>query len=373
MITLRIYLRTNRKDGHGQSMIYFIVADEWISSTIKVHPDHWDQTAGSILKKHPKYYTISPIYQLYKSRAEQCISNYQTSDKVFNRKFFEEFVFSSPETAENPTVFNLIDEYCNIMDLSLGRLKHYKVLKNFITKMDPGTRIKDIDYTFGLNFLQLLRKCGNKQNTQCAKIKALKAIVHFAQRKELISKDPLSEIHIKEVDGTKNHLTAGELLSLENLYQQASLPALQQRILMYFLFSCYTGLRYSDIIVLKFYEIKNNCVVTTQEKTNKPVMVPLIKKAKALLQPGATGLCFKTHSNQVSNKNLKAIMKTAGIDKKITYHCSRHTFGTLSIYWGIPKEVVAELMGVDFKTVEIYAKIINEVKQREMLKWEQAV
>jgi len=63
-------------------------------------------------------------------------------------------------------------------------------------------------------------------------------------------------------------------------------------------------------------------------------------------------------------------MKEAFIDKKITYHCSGLTFGTLSIYWGIPDQVVAELMGIDLKTVKIYAKIMDQVKVREMGKWE---
>jgi site-specific recombinase XerD len=373
MITLRTYLRTNRKDGQGQSVIYFIVGDEWISSTIKVHPDHWDQATGSILKKNPKYYTINPIFQLYKSRAEQCISNYQTSNNSFSRQFFEQFVFASPEEAENPCILKLMDEYCEMMNLSYGRIKHFKVLKKYLVKITPFPKLHDINYSFALKLMQVLRTAGNKQNTITSKIKVLKAIVHFAQRKKLLKEDPLEMVKVKEVDGTKNHLTASELEILENLYQQGFLPAVQQAILKYFLFSCYTGLRYSDTIALKFYEIKNNCVITTQEKTDKPVVVPLITKAKALLQPGATGLCFKTHSNQVSNKYLKKIMAAAEIDKKITYHCSRHTFGTLSIYWGIPKEVVAELMGVDFKTVEIYAKIIDDVKSREMLKWEKKV
>lgn len=66
-------------------------------------------------------------------------------------------------------------------------------------------------------------------------------------------------------------------------------------------------------------------------------------------------------------------MDAAGINKKITYHCSRLTFGTLSIYWGIPDYVVAELMGIDIKTVKIYAKIVDQVKVREMQKWERKV
>ncbi|MEO6730317.1 MAG: site-specific integrase [Ferruginibacter sp.] len=140
--------------------------------------------------------------------------------------------------------------------------------------------------------------------------------------------------------------------------------------MQYFLFSCYTGLRYSDIISLKLDDIKTGFVKTTQEKTDKPVIVPIIKQAASLITPRLDALCFKTYTNQATNRFLKLIMQASGIDKKITYHCSRHTFGTLSIFWGIPLDVVAELMGVSMKTVKIYAQIDDQVKVREMLKWE---
>lgn len=372
MITLRTYLRTGRLDAAGQSIIYFIIGDEWISSTCKVAAQYWDADNGIIIKKHPKYYTVNPPFQLYKSRAEQCISNYQTSGNTFNRKYFEQVIFGGADDANNPIFVNLITEYCNANNLGSHRILQYKGLVKDINNIQYNIRLFEINYSFGLKFQRYLRTkkiLPNCENTVSAKLSRLKAIVHFAQKKELIQKDSLAGIKISEIKGTKKFLTAPELQVLEQLYADAKLNPVHQQILKYFLFSCYTGFRYSDIVQLKFYDIQKGCVNTTQEKTNKPVMVPLIGKAKALLDVGSIGLCFKTHSNQVSNRYLKDIMTIAGIDKKITYHCSRHTFGTLSIYWGIPKEVVAELMGVDFKTVEIYAKIMDEVKQREMLKW----
>jgi site-specific recombinase XerD len=373
MITLRIYLRASRKDAAGQSVIYFIVGDEWISSTCKVPKEHWDADNSCILKKHPKFYIVNPIFQLYVSRAQQHISNLQTAGKSFDRMYFEQYVFAGPDAAENPCVLKLIDEYCNTANIGWGRIQRYKRLKFEIASLLNAPKIRDINYSFALRYQQLLRANKNNENSVIAKTKALKTIVHFAEKKGIIDKDPLAILKLKEIKGNKEHLTPDELDILEKLYDQHTLPPVQEAVLKYFLFSCYTGLRYSDIITLKYFDIKNNCVVTTQEKTDKPVVVPLISKAKGLLATDAIGNCFKTYSNQVSNRNLKLIIKAAGIDKKISYHCSRHTFGTLSIFWGIPMEVVAELMGVDFKTVKIYAQIVDEVKSREMLKWERKV
>jgi site-specific recombinase XerD len=352
------------------------VGEEWISSTIKVSADFWDAATSSITKKHPKYYTVNPTLQLFKSRAEQCISNLQTAGKPFNRSYFEAHVFEGADTADNPCFLNLIDEYANMMNVGWGRCKQFKGLKKDIQQILPNARIHDINFDFSLKLQKYLRTKKdnpNNENTISHKLRAIKAVVHFAQKKGILDKDPLAMIKVRDIKGDKNHLKPGELENLENLFKEETLTTVHQQILKYFLFSCYTGLRYSDVVALKYYEIQNNCVVTTQEKTDKPVVVPLISKAKALLTQSSTGSCFKTHSNQVTNRYLKTIVKKAGIEKKITYHCSRHTFGTLSIFWGIPLEVVAELMGIDFKTVKIYAKIVDEVKQREMLKWETKV
>src|SRR4051794_33576298 len=150
MISLRTYLRTNRANNRGECVIYFIVGDEWISSTVKVHPDYWDDTNGVISKKHPKYYTLNPTWQQLKGRAEQCISNYHTSAKKFSRKYFEQSVFAGQQEADNPCFLKLIDDYVDSMNLGWGRTKSYKYLKKDLQSVFLRPRIQDINYSFAL-------------------------------------------------------------------------------------------------------------------------------------------------------------------------------------------------------------------------------
>ncbi|MDR1112748.1 MAG: tyrosine-type recombinase/integrase, partial [Bacteroidales bacterium] len=63
--------------------------------------------------------------------------------------------------------------------------------------------------------------------------------------------------------------------------------------------------------------------------------------------------------------------RQCAIGTHLTCHVARHTFATLSLQLGIPIEVVSKLLGhTSLKTTLIYAKIVDEVKIREMKKWD---
>jgi len=147
----------------------------------------------------------------------------------------------------------------------------------------------------------------------------------------------------------------------------------EKEILQYFLFACYTGLRYSDLKTLKTSSINGNMLHIKMHKTGHPVGIPLTRKAFQLLPPEAKfdkDLVFHVYCNKVTNRILKQIGQQYSIQKKLTCHVARHTFATVSIILGIPIEVVSKLLGhTNLKTTQVYAKIVDSVKEREMEKW----
>ena len=70
------------------------------------------------------------------------------------------------------------------------------------------------------------------------------------------------------------------------------------------------------------------------------------------------------------NKNLKEIAKKAGINKRISFHVSRHTFGTQAITNGISLDTVGKLMAhSDSSTTRNYAKWVDNVLDDAMKKF----
>jgi len=194
-----------------------------------------------------------------------------------------------------------------------------------------------------------------------------------------MKKNVFDNYSIKRVPGHREFLTPDELKKLEDLFKSGELKRYESNILRYFLFSCYTGLRFQDIKNLRFVDLKkeihNKKKVTLikikMHKTKDEVSIPVIKKAAALIPEGFQNQkVFKVNTNQVTNRNLKLIYEKIGITKNITFHSARHTFATNGITLGIPIEVISKLLGHrDLKATGIYAKIVDDKKIQEMKKW----
>jgi len=132
-------------------------------------------------------------------------------------------------------------------------------------------------------------------------------------------------------------------------------------------------LRYKDIKHLRFRDIKEGKYISIQMiKTKENVLIPLNEKAKRLIPEGhfKNQLIFRVISNQPSNRYLKDIKNKVGIDKKITVHCARHTFATISRSEDIGYDTISKFLGhTDIKTTKIYTKYELEHLTREMEKW----
>lgn len=139
-----------------------------------------------------------------------------------------------------------------------------------------------------------------------------------------------------------------------------------QKVRDLFLFSCYTGLRYSDCQNLTWANIKANpaAIKLKMQKTTKEITIPLTMQAKAIIDkyskhsikvPSVT--IFPQIANQVINRNLKDLMKLSGINKSISFHCARHSFASNLIEAHTNLIYVQKLLGhARIADTQIYAQ-----------------
>jgi site-specific recombinase XerD len=157
-----------------------------------------------------------------------------------------------------------------------------------------------------------------------------------------------------------------DYLTFTEIQKMFSTPANNSDVKRAFLFSCLTGLRYCDIITLKWSEIKETesglKIDKKQSKTQSKVNVNLNNDAVILLGKWGNDndLVFNLPSSNGTNKSLKTWAKQAGIKKKVTYHVARHSFGTNLIFYGADAKTTSALLG--HKNMNYTNLYINEVE-----------
>ena len=139
-----------------------------------------------------------------------------------------------------------------------------------------------------------------------------------------------------------------------------------------YLFSCYCGLRLSDVYALRWKDIaldgEQYRVTTVMKKTAAPIYLPLSRQAvRWLPERGEAGDDETVFAGLPAEPNINKVLakwvSKAGIPKKICYHTSRHTFATMMLTLGADLYTVSKLLGhANVKTTQIYAKIIDSKK-----------
>lgn len=172
---------------------------------------------------------------------------------------------------------------------------------------------------------------------------------------------------VKQAETQRNYLTIEELNTLVKTDCKSSEIKTQA------LFSALTGLRRSDIQKLIWGEVQHvkgsgYLIRFMQKKTGGSETLPISEQAFDLLgerkQPTDNVFTLIQETNQRENRHLTKWVLDAGITKKITFHCFRHTFATLQLSMGTDIYTVSKMLGhKDLNTTQIYAKIIDETKR----------
>jgi integrase len=149
----------------------------------------------------------------------------------------------------------------------------------------------------------------------------------------------------------------------------------ERNTLRTFLFSCFTGLRISDIHNIKMENIVKNTLIfvpiKTSSTTNKTLRIPLPEPAQTLIKDVSRlrlyGKIFHTEADQTMNKRLKTILAAMDINKKMSFHCGRHTFATVFLRNGGKLHILQKLLGHhSIKETMKYVHILPDDTEEQM-------
>lgn len=193
--------------------------------------------------------------------------------------------------------------------------------------------------------------------------------LNAAVRADILRENPFNKISssekIHKPESKREYMTIDEVRSL------IKTPTSNEAVKGAYLFSCFCGLRISDIKGLTWENVYCDSgqyrLEVIMQKTKSPLYLPLSSEAlKWLPERGNKSgkeKVFKLPSSAGINKLLKTWAQKAGVSKHITFCTARHTFATMMLTLGADLYTTSKLLGhTDMRTTQIYAKIVNRKK-----------
>ncbi len=198
-------------------------------------------------------------------------------------------------------------------------------------------------------------------------LRCLKAAFNVAVEEDIMPSNPMLGLDRSHLKGTTYQR---EFLTVEEVKKLIDTPCRRPDIKGAFLFSCFCGLRISDVRSLKWGNIVANgdkmYLQITQFKTRRPLSLPLNRQAMRWMpeRGNATDDDFIFPPLSKNMTVLDTWAKEAGITKHVTFHVSRHTFATMELTMGADLYTTSKLLGhTNVTTTQIYAKIVNSKKE----------
>lgn len=198
-------------------------------------------------------------------------------------------------------------------------------------------------------------------------LRCLKAAFNVAVEEGIMPTNPMLALDRSHLKGTTYER---EFLSVEEVKKLIDTPCRRPDIKGAFLFSCFCGLRISDVRSLQWKHVvtagEKMYLKITQFKTRRPLSIPLSRQALRWM-PERGGAVEDEYIFPPLSKNMTVLddwAKEAGINKHVTFHVSRHTFATMELTMGADIYTTSKLLGhTSVATTQIYAKVINSKKE----------
>jgi site-specific recombinase XerD len=357
----------------------------WVDTRVELEPQYWDDKAKNVSKKHPNF---AGLYQLLKKQQDD-LEAYELELLSQGRELTPDLLaayFAGNKDSFISFAFSMIDE--EVLRKKIDKKSHVKYTSNLeLLKKITGNELlfSQVNENLVKKIDIYLHTNGYEQSTIGRFHVTVKKFTAAALKKEYIKKDPYADFTIDRGESERVNLEPSELAALENL-DRSLMSDEPVQVLDRFLFSCYTGLRIGDSILLPKEHIKSTpdslvIDMATEKGKGQRVVLHLAhlfdgkpqRIAQAYLEryPGIKTL-FPPMTDQAVNRILKILAYMAGIKKNLTFHMARHTCGTALADLTANPYLIKDILGhKDIKTSMIYIHSSSERIKKQLLnvKW----
>lgn len=391
-LTTHFYLKNGKENVKGQSPVYMRITLNGqrteISTNQSIQSEDWNKRTERAKGNREETRVINNYIDTLLNRVKKCFTDLLNAEEYFDVNDLKDSINGKGNI--HKTLFEVYEENNKLMRLEEGN-KYSKVtvdsyfnsikrLKAFLND-ELGTqdiRLDRLNYEFIRRYEVFLRKnYGNHHNTVMRYIKQLKKVIHQAMAYGYIDRDPFKEFKTTYQDPNRAFLTQQEIDAIEAKDIKIERLRVVRDI---FLFMCYTGLSYADLMKLTPEDVSTGIdggkwIISERNKTGIRFSIPLLPKALKILEKYADhpecsvkNTLLPMRSNQKLNSYLTEIADICEIKKNLTCHIARHTFATtITLTNGVPIETVSKMLGhKNLQTTQIYSKVIDKKISEDM-------
>lgn len=359
-----------------------------ISTKRNWNPAKWSSEAGRALGNKEDVKTLNAYLDELQQMVYQARKSLLENNRPITADAIKCILTGNTEKKKSIlTVFRHHNEQMKALegvDFAPGTVERYttsyKHTEEFIS-WKYGTNdlpIADLDFEFMSEYsfwLKSIRKCNH--NTTMKYLANFKKIVLICVKNRWLPSDPFEQFKLSKRIVDRHPLSNEELLMIE---KKTFVTERLNIVRDMFLFSCYTGLSYIDLKLLKTSEItmgidQEKWIFAKRQKTKTQIHIPILKPALKLIDKYRNhpkclneGLVFPVLTNQKMNSYLKEIADCCGITKNLTFHIARHTFATtITLGNGVPMDSVSKMLGhTNLIQTQHYAKVLDTKISQDM-------
>ncbi|KAA6301303.1 MAG: Tyrosine recombinase XerD [Candidatus Ordinivivax streblomastigis] len=226
----------------------------------------------------------------------------------------------------------------------------------------------DITVEFGESFKIFMKTTAERKPGYINKcITWLNRLIYIAIDQEVLRSNPIEDVRYEKKEPAKHRY-----ISKSDLKRMMETPMLDPRLELLrraFIFSSLTGLAYVDIRGLYPHHIGKTAegrlyIRKKRVKTKVEAFIPLHPVAEQILMLYNTtddsNPVFPMPFRDRAWFDINQIGVTMDLKENLSYHQSRHSFGTLAISAGLSIESIAKMMGhANISTTQGYAQITD--------------